>query len=122
MFAQFTPIIWTILASIITALITHILTMRKAKADASSTELENVDHVIKIWKTLAEDLTAKVPEWMKQIEELKAENEKWRLLAEGLNLKIAELTRNINQLHEENGSLKRQIQDLEKLLTKSINN
>lgn len=51
---------------------------KKAQADLSGVELDNVDKAVRIWRGLAETLEAKVDELINEIHELRAEMEKLR--------------------------------------------
>lgn len=46
-------------------------TRKKSNADAKGSELENVEHAIKIWRETAEKLSARVDELSKEVEELR---------------------------------------------------
>jgi hypothetical protein len=48
-------------------------TRKKSNADAKGSELENVEHAIKIWRETAEKLSARVDELSKEIDELRAD-------------------------------------------------
>jgi hypothetical protein len=46
-------------------------TRKKSNADAKGSELENVEHAIKIWRETAETLSARVDELSKEIDEMR---------------------------------------------------
>jgi hypothetical protein len=46
-------------------------TRKKSNADAKGSELENVEHAIKIWRETAEKLSARVDELSKEIDEMR---------------------------------------------------
>ena len=46
-------------------------TRKKTNADAKGSELENVEHAIKIWRETAEKLSARVDELSKEIDEMR---------------------------------------------------
>jgi len=48
-----------------------IVTRKKTNADAKGSELENVEHAIKIWRETAEKLSARVDELSLEVEELR---------------------------------------------------
>jgi len=60
-------------------------TRKKSNADAKGSELENVEHAIKIWRETAEKLSARVDE---------------------LSLKVEELQKDLITVHRENKALK----------------
>lgn len=46
-------------------------TRKKSNAEAKGSELENVEHAIKIWRETAEKLSARVDELSKEIDEMR---------------------------------------------------
>jgi len=54
-------------------IIGYFVTRKKTNADAKGSELENVEHAIKIWRETAEKLSARVDELSKEIDELRAD-------------------------------------------------
>jgi septal ring factor EnvC (AmiA/AmiB activator) len=51
----------------------YFVTRKKTNADAKGSELENVEHAIKIWRETAEKLSARVDELSKEIDDLRAD-------------------------------------------------
>lgn len=101
-----TELLTSTLSAAITALVTFIFTRRKyltdvkkVDAEVDSSEIDNVDKAIRIWRQLSEDIKVRLTQ---DIEELRQENLKTR---EKLNL----LTR-------ENHALRHQMTNLEKEL------
>jgi hypothetical protein len=66
-------------------IIGYFVTRKKTNADAKGSELENVEHAIKIWRETAEKLSARVDE---------------------LSLKVEELQKDLISVHRENKALK----------------
>jgi peptidoglycan hydrolase CwlO-like protein len=64
------------LAPITTLIGGWFLGKRKNSAEATLTEVEAVERATTIWRTLAEDMTKKVDELRKLVDELKVENYK----------------------------------------------
>jgi len=54
-------------------IIGYFVTRKKTNADAKGSELENVEHAIKIWRETAEKLSARVDELSKEIDDLRAD-------------------------------------------------
>ena len=54
-------------------IIGYFVTRKKTNADAKGSELENVEHAIKIWRETAEKLSARVDELSQEIDELRAD-------------------------------------------------
>lgn len=52
-------------------IIGYFVTRKKTNADAKGSELENVEHAIKIWRETAEKLSARVDELSKEIDEMR---------------------------------------------------
>ena len=52
-------------------IIGYFVTRKKTNADAKGSELENVEHAIKIWRETAEKLSARVDELSIEIDELR---------------------------------------------------
>jgi septal ring factor EnvC (AmiA/AmiB activator) len=52
-------------------IIGYFVTRKKTNADAKGSELENVEHAIKIWRETAEKLSARVDELSLEIDELR---------------------------------------------------
>ena len=52
-------------------IIGYFVTRKKTNADANGSELENVEHAIKIWRETAEKLSARVDELSKEIDEMR---------------------------------------------------
>lgn len=52
-------------------IIGYFVTRKKTNADAKGSELENVEHAIKIWRETAEKLSARVDELSQEIDELR---------------------------------------------------
>jgi len=52
-------------------IIGYFVTRKKSNADAKGSELENVEHAIKIWRETAEKLSARVDELSKEIDEMR---------------------------------------------------
>jgi chromosome segregation ATPase len=88
----------------LTALFAWYVGKRKAKADAASSELENVQKAIQIWREVAQDMEMKCDRLLLELEAMKKQNR-------GLISDIA-------GLRKENKELKLLIADLEKKLPK----
>jgi predicted RNase H-like nuclease (RuvC/YqgF family) len=54
-------------------IIGYFVTRKKTNADAKGSELENVEHAIKIWRETAEKLSARVDELSQEIDDLRAD-------------------------------------------------
>ena len=54
-------------------IIGYFVTRKKTNADAKGSELENVEHAIKIWRETAEKLSARVDELSREIDDLRAD-------------------------------------------------
>ena len=52
-------------------IIGYFVTRKKTNADAKGSELQNVEHAIKIWRETAEKLSARVDELSKEIDEMR---------------------------------------------------
>ena len=52
-------------------IIGYFVTRKKTNADAKGSELENVEHAIKIWRETAEKLSTRVDELSLEVEELR---------------------------------------------------
>lgn len=81
-----------VIPSVISSSITWVFTRRKNKAEAKANELQNVEHVARIWRELAEDLEKRMKK------------------------EVDELRRQIIDLVEENKSLIEQMENLDKQL------
>lgn len=79
----------------ITALLTYLVTRRRQTAEAKGSELDNVEHAVKIWRELATDLDKKL---------------------ESLNTKCDDLTSEISHLRTENKMLRKQMEKLGKTI------
>lgn len=66
-------IISNIISPIVVGLSTWLLTVKKYKAEAKTSELTNVEHAIRIWRELSEELTKKLDDREKAIEGLKSQ-------------------------------------------------
>jgi hypothetical protein len=66
-------------------IIGYFVTRKKTNADAKGSELENVEHAIKIWRETAEKLSTRVDE---------------------LSLKVEDLQKDLISVHRENKALK----------------
>lgn len=58
------------------AFLSWLITKKKNNADAQLSEVEGVEIATKIWRELAEEMTKKVDELRKLVDELKIENGK----------------------------------------------
>lgn len=87
-----------IVAPILTAVITFLLTRRRYKADAIGSEIENVAEVAKLWRELAADMQKRYTELTKEVSKLRAENE-------SLSKQLKELRRLVAELKGENAKL-----------------
>ena len=85
-----------LLTPIVTALAAWFFARRKNNADAKTSELDNVEKAIKIWRTLSQDMEFK---FKADIDELRKEN--------------CDLVKRIEQVTKENESLKKQMKGLE---------
>jgi chromosome segregation ATPase len=54
-------------------IIGYFVTRKKTNADAKGSELENVEHAIKIWRETAEKLSDRVDELSREIDDLRAD-------------------------------------------------
>jgi len=95
--------------AIITSMITFVLTrrkynmeVRKAGAEADSTEIENLDRATKIWRELSEEVTKRLTS---DIDQLREENRHTR--------------EKLNALTRENNALRAQMASLQKELVAS---
>ena len=66
-------IISNIISPIVVGFSAWILTVKKYKAEAKTSELTNVEHAIRIWRELSEELTKKLDDREKAIEGLKTQ-------------------------------------------------
>lgn len=101
-----TELITSAISTVITALITFIFTRRKyltevkkADKEIDSSEIDNVEKAIRIWRQLSEDIKIRLTQ---DIEELRQENLKTR--------------DKLNTLTRENHALRHQMTNLEKEL------
>ncbi|HLN52747.1 MAG TPA: hypothetical protein VK212_03495 [Lentimicrobium sp.] len=101
-----TELITSTVSAAITAILTFILTRRKyhtevkkADKEADSSEIDNVEKAIRIWRQLSEDIKVRLTQ---DIEELRLENLKTR--------------EKLNTLTRENHALRHQMTNLEKEL------
>ncbi len=85
-----------LLTPIVTALAAWFFARRKNNAEAKTSELDNVEKAIKIWRTLSQDMELK---FKADIDELRKEN--------------CDLVKRIEQVTRENESLKKQMKGLE---------
>ncbi len=99
-------IITSTISAAITAFVTYIFTrrkylteVRKVDKEADSSEIDNVEKAIRIWRQLSEDIKVRLT---KDIEELRQENMKTR--------------EKLNTLIRENHALRHQMSNLEKEL------
>ncbi len=54
-------------------IIGYFVTRKKTNAEAKGSELENVEHAIKIWRETAEKLSARVDDLSQEIDDLRAD-------------------------------------------------
>lgn len=108
-----TEILLIVIPSAISSTITWLFTRRKNRAEASSNEVQNVEHVARLWRELAEDIEKRLK---KEVDELRQENTKIKNSIRELVEENKGLQKQIVNLVEENKGLIEQMENLDKQL------
>jgi septal ring factor EnvC (AmiA/AmiB activator) len=101
-------------SGVVMTVVTWIFTRRKNKADATASELDNVEKAIKIWRELSDELETRMT---KEINELRAENKNLRnkikeIAKENENMRshIDCMDRQLKSAQETNKELQRKLE------------
>lgn len=86
-------------SGVVMTIVTWIISRRKNKADATASELDNVEKAIKIWRELSDELEARMT---KEINELRLENK-------NLRHKIKEIAKENETMRAHMDSMERQL-------------
>ena len=95
-----------ILGPLVSAFATYVFARRKNVADAETSELDNVNKVATIWRTLATDLELR---FSREIGELRKDNEQLKSQVEKMSDENVELRKKMRLLDAENKKLIEQI-------------
>jgi len=101
-----TNLIIMILGPLISAVVTYLFARRKNTADAETSELDNVNKVATIWRTLATDLEER---FTREIGELRKDNEQLKEQVEKMSGENVDLRRKMKLLDNENKKLIEQL-------------
>lgn len=107
-------IITYVVAPIATIFFTWLVARKKNTAEASHSELENVEQAIKIWRELATSFQEKLQEKDSSITELKAQMESIIEQNKQLIDQNQKLLTNIGKLHNDNLKLQKVIDEIKK--------
>ncbi len=99
-------LIFTVLAPFISAFAAYFFARRKNTADAQTSELDNVDKVATIWRTLATDLEARLT---REIDSLRKDNGELKTLVNKLSDENEDLRTKMKTLDKENKKLIEQL-------------
>lgn len=91
-------IVWGIVASGISILLTYFVARRKSKGDAISTELANVEKAISIYRGIAEDLQREIHELKTELEKVYQQNKTIQLENRDLKKQLSHLEQKLNEL------------------------
>lgn len=95
-----------ILGPIVSAFATYVFARRKNTADAETSELDNVNKVATIWRTLATDLEER---FSREIGELRKDNEQLKGQVEKMSDENVDLRKKMKTLDAENKKLIEQL-------------
>lgn len=88
----------------LTSYMTFLFTKKKYLTEVSSSELDNVEKAIAIYKGMVEDLGMRIDIMSKNFEELRKENEHLVLENRVMKRKLSQMAKQIKETQDVNGS------------------